>query len=134
MKDVKWGKNITIQNFRILILGWPSIIHDWPFEIYCDIVLHFIWLWFVGYLMPNPLYTYILNIYDLVWLVFMAYQPLQVIFIPNPVFTYILNMWFVNTFCRYTQLNDQTVLVLTIQCISSYLFAYSLYQTLQFNP
>ena len=31
---------------------------------------------FVGYLMPNPLYTYILNIYDLVWLGFMAYQPL----------------------------------------------------------
>ena len=30
----------------------------------------------VGYLMPNPLYTYILNIYDLVWLCFMAYQPL----------------------------------------------------------
>ena len=28
----------------------------------------------VGYLMPNPLYTYILNIYDLVWLGFMAYQ------------------------------------------------------------
>ena len=26
--------------------------------------------------MPNPLYTYILNIYDLVWLGFMAYQPL----------------------------------------------------------
>ena len=30
----------------------------------------------VGYLMPNPLYTYILNIYDLVSLDFMAYQPL----------------------------------------------------------
>ena len=30
----------------------------------------------VGYLIPNPLYTYILNIYDLVWLGFMAYQPL----------------------------------------------------------
>ena len=30
----------------------------------------------VGYLMHNPLYTYILNIYDLVWLGFMAYQPL----------------------------------------------------------
>ena len=28
----------------------------------------------VGYLMPNPLYTYILDIYDLAWLVFMAYQ------------------------------------------------------------
>ena len=30
----------------------------------------------VGYLMPNPLYTYILDIYELVWLGFMAYQPL----------------------------------------------------------
>ena len=30
----------------------------------------------VGYLMPTPLYTYILNIYDLVGLGFMAYQPL----------------------------------------------------------
>ena len=30
----------------------------------------------VGYLMPNPLYAYILNIYDLVWLGFMEYQPL----------------------------------------------------------
>ena len=29
----------------------------------------------VGYLIPNPLYTYILYIYDLVGLVFMAYQP-----------------------------------------------------------
>ena len=30
----------------------------------------------IGYLMSNPLYTYIVNIYDLVWLGFMAYQPL----------------------------------------------------------
>ena len=41
-----------------------------------------VWFWFhgistiVGYLMPNPVFTYILNIYDLVWLSFMAYQPL----------------------------------------------------------
>ena len=33
----------------------------------------------VGYLMLNPLYSYILNISDLVWLAFMAYQPLYVI-------------------------------------------------------
>ena len=45
-----------------------------------------IWFgWFYGistigcYLMPDSLYTYILNIYDLVWLGFMAYQPLDVI-------------------------------------------------------
>ena len=30
----------------------------------------------VSYLMANPLYTYILNIYDLVLLGFMSYQPL----------------------------------------------------------
>ena len=30
----------------------------------------------VGYLMPNPVFTYILNIYDLVKFGFMAYQPL----------------------------------------------------------
>ena len=30
----------------------------------------------VGYLIPNPLYAYMLNIYDLVLLSFMAYQPL----------------------------------------------------------
>ena len=33
----------------------------------------------VGYIMPNPFYTYILDIYDLVWFGFMAYQPLLVI-------------------------------------------------------
>ena len=33
---------------------------------------------------------------------------------PNLVFTFILNIWFVNTFCRYTHLNDQTDLFLTI--------------------
>ena len=30
----------------------------------------------IGFLKPNPFYTYILNIYDLVWLDFMACQPL----------------------------------------------------------
>ena len=30
----------------------------------------------VGYLMPNPFYTFILSIYNLVWMGFMAYQPL----------------------------------------------------------
>ena len=30
----------------------------------------------VGYLMPNPLSTYVLDKHDLIWLGFMAYQPL----------------------------------------------------------
>ena len=33
----------------------------------------------VGYLMLSPIYTYTLNIYDLVWWDFMAYQPSYVI-------------------------------------------------------
>ena len=39
-------------------------------------------VWFYGistvvdYLMPNSIYTYILDIYSLVWFGFMAYQPL----------------------------------------------------------
>ena len=33
----------------------------------------------IGFLMPNPLYTYISNKYDLAWLGFMAFQPLNVI-------------------------------------------------------
>ena len=34
---------------------------------------------------------------------------------PNPVFTYISYIWFVIRFCWYTQLKDQTVLFVTIQ-------------------
>ena len=45
---------------------------------------------------------------------------------PNPVFTYLLNIWFVNTSCRCRQLNDQIVLFLTIQFRISYLFAHRL--------
>ena len=41
----------------------------------------------------------------------------------NPVFTYILDI--VNTFCRYTRLNDQTVLLLTIQFNICHLFAHN---------
>ena len=52
------------------------------------IYIKYIWFGLVGlygistilcYLMPNPLYMYILNIYDLVWFGFMAYQQLYVI-------------------------------------------------------
>ena len=45
---------------------------------------------------------------------------------PNSVFTYILNIWSLNKFCRCTQLNDQTVLFLTIQFSINNLFALSL--------
>ena len=53
------------------------------------------------------------NFIDLVW--FYDISTTVGYLMPNPVFTHILNKWFVNTFYRYTQLNDQTVPFLTIQ-------------------
>ena len=47
---------------------------------------------------------------------------------PNTVFTYTLNIWFVNTFCRYTQLNNQSVLFLTIQFSKSFVCTQFKYQ------
>ena len=58
-----------------------------------------------GYLMPNPLYTYILHVYDLVWLNFMAYQPLLGYLMPNPLYTYILNIYDLVWFCVLWHIN-----------------------------
>ena len=63
--------------------------------------------------MPNPFYTYISNMYDLVW--FYCISTLAGSLMPIPVFTYILDIQLVNISSRYTQLNDQIVLFLTIQ-------------------
>ena len=43
----------------------------------------------VGYLMPNPLYTYIVNIYDLVWFGFYGKSTLVGYLMPNPLYTYL---------------------------------------------
>ena len=42
----------------------------------------------VGYLMPNSIYAYISNIYDLDWSGFMAYQPIEGYLMPNSINTY----------------------------------------------
>ena len=44
-----------------------------------------------GYLMPNPLYTYILNIYDLVW--FYGISTIEGYLMPNPLYTYLSNIY-----------------------------------------
>ena len=46
----------------------------------------------VGYIITNPLYPYILNIYDLVWLGFYEISTLVGYLMPNPLYTYILNI------------------------------------------
>ena len=53
------------------------------------------------------------NSFSLVW--FYGMSTIVGYLMPNSVFTYVLNIWSVNTFCSYTHLNDQTVLFLTIQ-------------------
>ena len=65
----------------------PRVLREDQKERCChnSLYIKYIWLgWvdfygisaIVGYLMPNPLYTYILKVYDLVWLAFMTFQPL----------------------------------------------------------
>ena len=57
-----------------------------------------VWLGFygistiVGYLMLNPLYTYILNIEDLVWLGFYGISTIVGYLMANLLYTYILNV------------------------------------------
>ena len=49
----------------------------------------------VGYFMPNYLFIYILNIYDLVWFGLVWFDDISTIagyLVPNPFYTFILNM------------------------------------------
>ena len=51
----------------------------------------------VDYLIPNPLYTYILNIYVLVWFGLVWFYGISTIvdyLIPNPLYIYICMFWF----------------------------------------
>ena len=59
------------------------------------------------------IYIYIYISLGLIYCVFMA--TIVGCLMENPVFAHILNIWFVNTFSKYPQLNDPTVLFLTIQ-------------------
>ena len=45
-----------------------------------------------GYLMPTPFYTYILDIYDLVWLGFFGISTIVGYLMPTPFYTNILNI------------------------------------------
>ena len=89
--------NISLSwNFHLFLVsvqrGWFGCVlwhinHCRLFNAKSSLYIYSKYIWFgfvgfygistiVGYLMPNPVYTYILNIYDLVWLGFMAYRPL----------------------------------------------------------
>ena len=48
----------------------------------------------VGYLMPNPLYIYILNIYNLIWFGFMGINHCWLFNAKSSLYIYIENIWF----------------------------------------
>ena len=85
---------LSVFNKQILsqwiseMFGWVTwhINHCRLFHAKSSLYINTKYIWFglvgfygistiVGYLMPNPLYSYMLNIQDLVRLGFMAYQP-----------------------------------------------------------
>ena len=47
----------------------------------------------IGYLMLNPVYTYISNIYDFVWFAFYGISTIIGYLMLIPVYTYILNVY-----------------------------------------
>ena len=74
------------------LVGWVlwHINHCRLFNAKSSLYIYIKYIWFglvgfygistiVGYLMPNHHYTYILNIYNLIWFGFMTYQPLLAI-------------------------------------------------------
>ena len=54
----------------------PNPLYKYILNIWFGLVVFYDISTIVGYLMPKPFYTSILDINDLVWIGFMAYQPL----------------------------------------------------------
>ena len=76
----------VLNIYNLVWLGFMHINHCRLFNAKFSLYIYIEYIWFdlvrfygvstiVGYLMANPLYTYILNRYDLVCLGFMTYQP-----------------------------------------------------------
>ena len=63
----------------------------------------------------SVLYTLFLKFFWFALLCFYGMLTIVGFLISNAVLTYRLDVWFVNTFCWHKQLNDQTVLFVTIQ-------------------
>ncbi len=74
-----YKEDLALNNLQWLICHKTIQTKSKSISIWFYLSLPIIYQLYVGYLMPNPFYTYILNIYDLVWLNFMAYQLLLVI-------------------------------------------------------
>ena len=92
------NKSPTKPEVDLRLFGWLGLVgrfsshlnHCSLFTAKFSLYMYNKYIWFclvgfygvsiiAGYLMPNPLYTYVIDIYDFVLFCFMAYQPLLVI-------------------------------------------------------
>ena len=95
-------------------LHWCCLAYVLGFRVWVFVMFYYIWLNFdvvLSRLLNTKSWFYIVCVYVCIYIY---------------IYIYILNIWFLNTFCRYTQLNEQTVLFLLIQFSISHLFALSL--------
>ena len=67
-------KNVSSKFYCSILFNYKENYE--LYKILTEVWLGRFFMVIVDYLMPNPLYTYILNLFDLVGLSFMAYQPL----------------------------------------------------------
>ena len=107
LQDTSSGEVLTPRQRRLSVYSKPCWLVYLFWEEYIEsrclhnfmtrkiISLALVWFYgiltIVGYLIPNPLYTYILNIYGLVW--FYGILTIVGYLIPNPLYTYILNIY-----------------------------------------
>ena len=93
-----WGHGIARAFTRCMMkkkFNAKSSLYIYIKYIRCCLVLFYGISTIVDGLMPNPFYTYILNIYNLVWyglVWFYGVSTIVAYLIPNPLYTYISNM------------------------------------------
>ena len=75
MCNIKWFGPVGLDFMAWKLFNPESHLYKYIKDIWFSLVRFYSILTIVGYLIPNPIYTYILNIYDLVCLGFIAYQP-----------------------------------------------------------
>ena len=116
--------------------GWVllRINHCWLFNAKSSLYLYIRYIWFglvgfygvstfVVYSMPNPLYTYILNIYDLVWfgLVLWHINHCRLFNVKFSLYMYIRYTWFVNILSITFLIEPKLILLHKAKCFQRWL-------------
>ena len=100
-REAFWAESLNLS--KVWFYGISTIVgYLMPNPLY-TYLLNIYMIWFglfygistiVGYLMPNPLYTYLLNIYDLVWFVLWHINHCRLFNAKSSLYIYIKYIWF----------------------------------------